>query len=544
MQRNGKETLQDATDDDSLSRIKKLLEHSSEKEIIEALSGDNSGTSYSKSELVYAIENLQVSKTIRTIAYYGLIQYGDLETLQRLSTLIDFNYIDKFGNDAFRSAVAFRRLDVVKWLAAEVPQFINISPERRIEIILLAITNNNDKCLELFSKAVADGGFGWDLNVKHKNGYTPVRMALQSENNWLAIKLVAGRNEGGYGLPLQKSDFRKILSKQQFPMFPRDVYLYLRKKPDKPNKPGRKISSVALTNSKTGKLETYEPVRQLGMGGHGKVRLFASATDNSRLIAIKQCRLDNQPALSGYGIVDTATTAKRELEFMHRMYPEQQPYFIKHYLNHDGKYDYRMVMPYLAGEDIMYLIFNITSANDLAKLLLAVAEEIQRMHELDIVHGDIKMANILVDAQLGNDIATAVFKVKIIDYGSSQTAGEAVELFNDKRDYLAPERYTKTNEEIYANTNQDVYSFAVLVTQALKIFEIKNPKQKELLTKKHPSLGKFSVNGINSIPENRTNLRDFIQTLKSELHDQLIKDALYLKLEVDAGVSSNKFKHN
>ncbi|MFZ2314202.1 MAG: serine/threonine-protein kinase [Gammaproteobacteria bacterium] len=135
-----------------------------------------------------------------------------------------------------------------------------------------------------------------------------------------------------------------------------------------------------------------------------------------------------------------------------------QVFFKKVYPNHISSIHtypgtYRQVMPKFPGMTLDKALKNPTQAYFI-DVVLAVAKELKRLHGLDIVHGDIKGKNIIVN---GADIY-------FIDFDFSYYADKkaTVTSYTHKECvYWAPER-TNRCDEIDANIAQDIYSFAML----------------------------------------------------------------------------------
>ena len=355
---------------------------------------------YTQQKLISIIESKSTHQQMRHAAYLELVSKGDLRELQLLVAHMDFSYRDEFGNDAFRIAVIYGRIDVMQWLSQSQAEFKNIDDEERINIILHAVMNNRENVLEEFVKPREDGGFGWDLNVKHKNGFTPVSMALRERNNNLLLRLVASNREGGFGLQLEKSVLRKLKDHPAYAMYSGIAAPRYRR-----NKPGKRYSSVTLVaqESESGipDIETYMPEKFIGKGAYGSVRLFASQNTPSKKLVVKQSMMTSaDEKLSGYSIFVDAHEANHELDFLKRAYPDDGPYKLKHYVINGGAgYDYRMVMPFVPGKTIDKTVLEARSPAECAQLLLAIAIEMQRIHELGIVHGDARPGNIIIDTQ-------------------------------------------------------------------------------------------------------------------------------------------------
>lgn len=117
--------------------------------------------------------------------------------------------------------------------------------------------------------------------------------------------------------------------------------------------------------------------------------------------------------------------------------------------------NYYMVMEYLEQGNLAEFIYKQTSflnENKILKIITSICEGLKYLHDLNIVHRDLKMENICYDKN---------YNIKIIDFGfsivltSEDKASECCGTIN----YMAPEILS---EKPYSN-NVDVWSFGVLL---------------------------------------------------------------------------------
>lgn len=482
-------------------------------ELIRKIECEDVDSTYSQQELICIVECKKLPLNIRRLAYLSLIQHGEVSDLQGLANLMDFSCHDSSGNDAFRLAAIYGRIDVMHWLHANIKIFNNIPAEERTNIILHAVINDRVEVLMELAKPAINGGFGWNLNVRHANGFTPVKMAIKDKNQMLLEQLLASVEQGGFGLNIEKQDIRRLHHHKEFSlcsgqMVPR----YYR------SKPGRKTSFFKLVDD-TGasdRIDTYEPARKIGKGMYGFVRLFASTSDTSKKLVVKQeCERRRKDVLSGSHVYVAADDAFNELNFLQRAYPNEGPYKLQHYVVNDGAgYDYRMIMPFVPGKEFAQAMLSTRSAEEAAMLLLAIATELQRIHDLGFVHGDARPRNILTDI-IRDDNGAATFHVHFIDFYNARLIGSPARIYKDQlnaqRDDIPPEQRDSSEIKLtLAHPSQDVYTMGFYIECAVHDF------RKEL--RPHfPSIIEFCKTCTKVNPDERPTLNDFICDLEKDL---------------------------
>ena len=204
-------------------------------------------------------------------------------------------------------------------------------------------------------------------------------------------------------------------------------------------------SSVDLVkNSEV--LSTYHDVGlEVARGSFGRVRAFVN--EQGEEIAVKSpIGMVYDPSdFDGVDLISSQT-------FFQKAYPASLSSLTTWFGT------FRQVMPKFPGVLLHQALANPTQAYYL-DVMLSVAKELDRLHENNIVHGDIKTSNILVN---GTD-------VYFIDFDFSYYADKlatTTSVSHKTCQHWAPER-TNTRRKIDASTNQDVYSFAMLFDKRL-----------------------------------------------------------------------------
>src|SRR3990167_510272 len=175
-----------------------------------------------------------------------------------------------------------------------------------------------------------------------------------------------------------------------------------------PVKPKKSTSYVDITDTKTKETKRFQFSKNLGEGTYGYVRLFVNGDDK---IAVKALKEDEKSIKEGkeeklrhitkqeVGDLEESMTSEKAL--MSEAYPDQLYYWVGHYplpeKNNKGfLYDCRMIQPFIEGQKLDDLAKEIDDPEELALLMLRVAEELNRIHvEAGIIHGDAGARNII-----------------------------------------------------------------------------------------------------------------------------------------------------
>ncbi|ALA24813.1 hypothetical protein AVI51_01920 [Piscirickettsia salmonis] len=105
-------------------------------------------------------------------------------------------------------------------------------------------------------------------------------------------------------------------------------------------------------------------------------------------------------------------------------------------------------MPFFPGDS-----FNAALTKDpdsVDEIILAVALELQRIHQSGVIHGDIRSDNIIIEEKNG------IFNAKFIDFGWAYEYPSDDNVIVTKCSYFAPER---AKIDLKAHPSQDIYSF-------------------------------------------------------------------------------------
>ncbi|OAJ32983.1 Protein kinase domain protein [Piscirickettsiaceae bacterium NZ-RLO1] len=210
--------------------------------------------------------------------------------------------------------------------------------------------------------------------------------------------------------------------------------------------------SIIERKLENGSIETYQSVGSLGEGRHGSVRRFESQTGLAKFAVKRPLRID----------VDDLESLWREKCFFESAYPNEEVLFTR-----TEGYDGRLVMTLFPGNNFHETLQKYPE--NAHEIVVAVALELQRIHNLGLQHGDIKFDNVIIEKKSG------VFNAKFIDFGFAYlTPGEAITT-SEVCPYFAPERTQLTDYQVSkyqvtkiveAEYGQDVYSFGYMLAYA------------------------------------------------------------------------------
>ena len=175
---------------------------------------------------------------------------------------------------------------------------------------------------------------------------------------------------------------------------------------------GRRPSFFADVDRETGVATLFHPAQTLGNGASGLVRKFVSASGQS--MAVKS---PIEPYTHVFTHADLARVSeiREEAQFLktafgchgtalgHAFFFEKQK----------SKLTHRIIMPCVEGINAVEFLKKITHFKTLIELMLAMTKALIRLHERGIIHGDIKLDNILISNQ------SNVLEATFIDFGWS-----------------------------------------------------------------------------------------------------------------------------
>lgn len=282
----------------------------------------------------------------------------------------------------------------------------------------------------------------------------------------------------------------------------------------------------------------YVPRRDLGVGSFCKAQLFTN--EKSENVVIKTCITKKTP--SGY-----FSNRMNEIALMEAIYQkdgggvyavniyhgeekkdsaitlkEESPYEIIH-----GIF---VLMPFFPGDTLDKAIVKATAQQQL-KIILAVARELERIHKLGILHGDIRPQNIII-----NQEATGIITVHFIDleHGYRITDKDARTTNETRKECAAPhwslERMGDRKEIPKPHFNQDMHSLG---------WTIKNAANNTSYPK---TIMDFCDQCVCDDCDKRPSLTSLIQLLELELKKLELRNALEAH-QTETKLESTVFKN-
>jgi len=315
---------------------------------------------------------------------------------------------------------------------------------------------------------------------------------------------------------------------------------------------GRRNSLITLTDRDTGVITALDTITPLGQGVHGVVRKMHS---NQFAVAVKSLRHAETFFMTQEDREEGMIEIERELYFLKRCYPHETPYafFVwstdddKTYSRHPYRLDCRIVMPYIRAHTFKTWI---RAANDYDLLAIAIyniAQELQRIHDLGVLHGDFSARNILLYPNLSVHFIDFSFA-----YDKTEDATDCI-ITNPDKCYIAPERVNSV-EAINADFAQDVYSFAYFLDELFDLY-LSFPNRLAFF-QKFPAIECFIAHGKQTAPEKRPPLHRLIQQLApalclpamkltiTELQDIDVKAIVRDKVECCTAIEMNQLLYD
>lgn len=278
---------------------------------------------------------------------------------------------------------------------------------------------------------------------------------------------------------------------------------------------GKRASFFTCLNIKDETSSVFEPVKELGRGTFGHVRLFKNM-EGENLAVKSPIHIDVNRSKSSIG--QLKRTIALEVRLNNLAYPNGSSHELFNFHKND-MYTNRYVMPFVAGEQPNHLMSTIMDEYQLAQVVLEMALELQRIHNVGILHGDIYVKNILIH-RINN-----TYSVRFIDFGHSVLLTKlriSTWVPSDGNcKWYPPERCgTQSSHSLKPHVNQDVYSFGFLLNTVLG----EHPSYQRLI-QSFPSIQTFITDSLKTEPSKRPALEVFCEQLHNELNSQEILSA-------------------
>jgi len=191
----------------------------------------------------------------------------------------------------------------------------------------------------------------------------------------------------------------------------------------------------------------YGVVRLLGRGGVGSVYLVEDLQDRHKLLALKMIELPDEQSFD---------MIRGEFEILAKY---RHPHLARAFdLGREGHLAY-FTMEYVSGTDLLDAA-GLLDRPEILRLSIQALRALAFVHDLGLVHGDIKPQNILVDTSGARPAA------RLLDFGLAETlldAGESVPTSSGTPGYFPPEKAMGAPPD----PRSDLYSFGVTLFQTL-----------------------------------------------------------------------------
>ncbi len=502
----------------------------------------------SNTELKYLITSCE-DQDQRSAAYLHLIQRGELSDLQNLSKLIDFNYVDEQGANAVLVACIHNRIDVLTWLTEDEGLSLDVTDNNGDTPILLAISKGHRELLHALNTPITEGGFGLEFDTITNDAHThPIMRAAYDNQAELLHEMVTPVELGGFGLSLDVRDVHDFgLDAIAMQHNATDVLHKLLKPVNKGGLGGvidksnlmiyypdngrgfdtnryvvfytaaNDTEAVVVLDTLTGNSETYHPEKRMGAGGFGSVIKF---TFGSQMFAVKKPKQDWIKMREDQSDIDAYKNHKKwmkhEYKYLSLAYPDNGPYVLQQLRGikkNLRRYSYRLIMPVVPGKELEKHQKTFRRADQIAVAFLRIAEEIQRIHNLGIIHGDIRTGNILIEPTKinGKDDVS----VHLLDFYMAHKIGKNAPFDDSNNPYVAPERL---RWDVAGHPSQDVFSLAITFKDALSQITRADKTIDSQLDKHFPAIKDLIKRGQSITISHRPSLPEFISTLRQQLH--------------------------
>lgn len=498
-------------------------------------------------ELKYLIENSDNLEQ-RSAAFLLLIKSGNLRDLQNLRKWVDLDYCDQDGENAVLMACIHNRADVLRWLVDDEDQSLEVSDNNGDTPLLLAIMNNHSELLHLlntptaesgfgleFDTATSDmhahpvmrtalhdhaellhemakpvelGGFGLSLDVRDAHDFGLDAIAMMHNSTKVLLKLLRPINKGGLGSVIDQSNLVMHYPNHDRGFTDNHYVVYYTHADNQ--------EALVILDTVTGNSETLHPEYHMGAGGFGSVMKFSS---DNYTFAVKKPKdgwikmHEDQADFDAYK--NHKKWMSHEYKYLRLAYPNNGPYVLQQLRdvkNNLRRYSYRLIMPVIPGQELEKHLLKFRGADHLAQTLLRVAEEIQRIHNLGIIHGDIRTGNILVNPI--NINGKEDVRVHLLDFYMAHKIGKNAPFDDSDNPYVAPERL---RWDVAGHPSQDVFSLAITIQYALTEIRRLDKTIDAQIQKHFPAIKEFMKSGQSLIAADRPTLQEFIATLEDQI---------------------------
>lgn len=215
----------------------------------------------------------------------------------------------------------------------------------------------------------------------------------------------------------------------------------------------------------------YVILEEIGRGGFGIVYRAVQEGVN-RHVALKTVRR-NAHAIQGF---DFAEAFRKEALHMSRLRHPNTITLFDYGETDDGSL--YLVTEFLEGETLYERLWRVKSmtADDAVNIAKQIAKSLGEAHNIGIIHGDLKPANIFLSEMYGE-----LDWVKVLDFGIAKIIGEVDPAGLGTPEYMSPEQFS--GQPLLAAS--DVYSLGVILYEMLVGKRPFNDKSTQKLAQRH-----------------------------------------------------------
>lgn len=374
------------------------------------------------------------------------IQKGDLDYIRALpddnldwltQPLLSITQENLF---AIQYAALYGQMQIIEWLLEKKPDLIDLQDNSNVMLFTYALQNHHYQVAAFLWKNQRKNNDSCQINFQDR-----LNMLLFEPN---LISLFTA------------DELYNVPNKLGMHFADNTLYWYKAR--------GKRNSFFAQIDIKTGCSVRFDPVKTLGAGEYGCVRLFKNQKEEQVCVkSLKRPIRINTPAFDF-----ERRMLINEKKFYQKAYPVDkksmmfeliQPIAEKNYL-----YTNRQLMDFIPGSTLRNFLPTITCAYELLKVVYLITKELLRIHCLGIIHGDLHSANIMINKK------DAEYMVNIIDFGFAYDVNaNHIRTIDDsvRSKHIAPERYydrQHDNAYLKPHVNQDVYAFGHLLESHIK----------------------------------------------------------------------------
>lgn len=157
---------------------------------------------------------------------------------------------------------------------------------------------------------------------------------------------------------------------------------------------------------------------------------------------------------------DIARKVDNEIRILKYLKPHCQDFIlcIKRAVRNDTTGEYYIITEY-GGKDMFDVVNQeVLNENKMDSIIRNICVGLKKIHDLNVVHRDIKLENILINYETN--------KIKYIDFGESCFVGECSNIPVGTVNYIAPELVSNYQQD-YDPRKNDIYSLGVVISVIL-----------------------------------------------------------------------------